>query len=391
MRAEEEMTVDERRKYLGKMLPLYLGADRTRRSELLDEMEHVTGMHRKSLLRLLGSQQLTRKRRQTPRKRSYGPDVERVVSVVWEALDYVCVERLRPALLSTARQLERFGELSLSPKLERQLVTVSEATLQRMTAGMRCERIRLPGKGPSEANRARQQIPMRKIEWDTREAGHFEVDLVHHSAESSVGEYIHSLQMVDVATGWSERVAVMGRGQAAMQAGFRTALRRLPFPVLQLHPDNGSEFFNHHLLRFFGEHLTGLRLSRSRPYRKNDNRHVEQKNDTLVRAYFGHSRLDTHRQLELMNECYELMWTYYNLCQPVMKLSAKSFEDGKLRRVWDEPKTPYQRLKQQGVLDREVEQRLDELYEQTNPRQLRQRIYKLRDKLWVLEASRQAA
>ena len=387
----EDMTIDERRKYLRKMLPLYLAADRSRKSALLDEMEHVTGMHRKSLLRLMGSQQLARKPHTTPRKRSYGLDVEQVVRVVWESLDYVCVERLRPALLSTARQLARFGELSLSAELEQQRTPISEATLQRMTARMRCERIRLPRKGPTEANSARQQIPMRRIEWDTPEAGHFEVDLVHHSAESSAGEYIHSLQMVDVATGWSERVAVMGRGQAAMQVGFETVLQRLPFPLLQLHPDNGSEFFSAHLLRFFGEQLTGLRLTRSRPYQKNDNPHVEQKNDTLVRAYFGHSRLETGAQLEVINECYELMWTYYNLCQPVMKLWEKRFEEGRLRRVWDEPKTPYQRLKQQGVLDREVEQRLDELYEQTNPRQLRQRIYALRDRLWEPAASRQAA
>ncbi len=176
-------------------------------------------------------------RHTTPRKRSYGLDVEQVVGVVWEALDYVCVERLRPALLSTARQLQRFDELRLSPKLEQQLTSISQATLQRMTTRMRCERIRLPRKGPSEANRARQQIPMRRLQWDTREAGHFEVDLVHHCGESSAGEYIHSLQMVDVATGWSERVAVMGRGQAAMQAGFEAILGRLPFSLLQLHPE----------------------------------------------------------------------------------------------------------------------------------------------------------
>ena len=387
----EDMTIAERRKYLSKMLPLYLAADSSRRSDLLDEMEHATGMHRKSLLRLIGSRQLARKRHTTPRKRSYGLDVEQVVRVVWESLDYVCVERLRPALLSTARQLARFGELSLSGELEQQLTTISEATLQRMTTRMRCERIRLPRKGPTEANRARQQIPMRRIEWDTREAGHFEVDLVHHSGESSAGEYIHSLQMVDVATGWSERVAVMGRGQAAMQAGFETVLQRLPFPLLQLHPDNGSEFFSAHLLRFFGEQITGLRLTRSRPYQKNDNPHVEQKNDTLVRAYLGHSRLETGAQMEVINECYELMWTYYNLFQPVMKLSEKRFENGRLRRVWDEPKTAYHRLKEQGVLDREVEQRLDELYERTNPRQLRQRIYELRDRLWEPTATRQAA
>jgi IS30 family transposase len=129
---------------------------------------------------------------------------------------------------------------------------------------------------------------MRRIPWDTTEPGHFEVDLVQHGGPHPTGDYVYTLQMVDVATGWSERVAVLGRGQRRMEEGFRRILARLPFPIKELHPDNGPEFLNHHLVRFFGETLTGLQLSRSRPYQKNDNRFVEQTNATLVRAYFGH-------------------------------------------------------------------------------------------------------
>ncbi|MDQ3835020.1 MAG: integrase [Actinomycetota bacterium] len=382
MGTEEDMTIEERRKYLKKMLPLYLAADRATKGELLDQMERVTSMQRKSLIRLLKSQQLERKQPTTPRKRSYGMDVEKVVGVVWESLDYVCVERLKPSLLITARHLERFGELVLTPDLEQQLLRISESTLQRMTGRMRSPKLRLPRKGPYEANRLRAQVPMKRIEWETTEPGHFEVDTVHHAGETSLGDYIHTIQMVDVASQWSERVAVMGRGQAAMEGGFRHIVSRLPFPVVELHPDNGSEFFNDHLLRYFGSELTGLKLSRSKPFHKNDNPHVEQKNDTLVRAYFGRSRLDTHRQLVLMNEVYELMWTYYNLFQPVLKLSRKRFEEGKLHREWHEAKTPYHRLKETKVLEPEQVQRLDELYSSTNPRTLRQRIYELIPKLW---------
>ena len=382
MSAEERMTVDERRKYLKKMLPLYLAANREEKGKLLTQMQCVTGMERKGLIRLMRSQQLDRKQRTKVRTRSYGQQVEQIVGVVWEALDYICVERLKGELLPIAQHLARFGELTLTTENETQLESISESTLQRMTGRMRCEKIRLPRKGPSEANRLRREVPMERIEWDTQQAGHFEVDLVHHSGASSAGEYLHTLQFVDVATGWSERVAIMGRSGRAMEVGFRRVCERLPFEIIKLHPDNGAEFFNDHLIRFFGEELTGMRLSRSRPYQKNDNRFVEQKNYTLVRAYTGHSRLDTSGQLHLLNEVYELMWVYYNFFQPVMHLEKKTHEDGKLVRKWDIAKTPYERLKLRSVSNEEDKERLERLYKQTNPRQLRQQIYRLLSKLW---------
>lgn len=140
-----------------------------------------------------------------------------------------------------------------------------------------------------------------------------------------------------------------------MQEGFTHIKERVPFTIKELHPDNGPEFFNDHMVRFWGEELTGLRLSRSRSYHKNDNRWVEQKNDTLVRAYLGDGRLDTHKQVEALNELYELMWVYYNLFQPVLHISGKQYlqEEGRMRRKWDTARTPYERVKQSGALSEE--------------------------------------
>jgi len=162
-----------------------------------------------------------------------------------------------------------------------------------------------------------------------------QVDLVHHGGASTAGEYAHTPQMVDVATGWSERVAVLGRSQRAMEAGFRRILGRLPFPVVELHPDNGSEFFNDHLLRFWGAAISGLTLSRSRPYHKNDNRLVEQKNDTLVRASVGYGRLDTPTQVAALDALYEQLWVYDSRFQPVLHLLEKGVVAGKVQRKWD--------------------------------------------------------
>jgi hypothetical protein len=387
MPTEERMTVNERRKYLKLMKARYQKASRSEQSALLTEMEQVTGLHRKSLLRLLHAPSLERKKRSHGRGRRYGLATEQVVLVVWESLDYVCAERLTPVLLSTAQHLARFGTLQLSQEVQEQLVQISEATVTRLLRKHRSRKERLPQKGPERANQVRKPIPMKRIPWQTSDPGHFEVDLVHHGGESTDGLYAHTLQMIDVATGWSERVAVLGRGQRAMEGGFRRILERLPFAVKELHPDNGSEFFNAHLLRFWGEAITGLTLSRSRPYQKNDNRFVEQKNATLVRQYFGTLRLETLEQVKAMNTLYEKMWLYYNFFQPVMHLQEKISQDDHVLRHWDQAQTPYQRLVATQTLSQEQQTRLQALYEQTNPMTLRKEVYRLLAALWETPAT----
>ena len=382
MPTRDEMTIDERRKYVKLMAPRYQRAKRKERSQLLSEMEQVSKLHRKHLIRLLNGQSLDRKKRSTPRSRTYGLEVERVVLRVWESLDYICAERLTPSLLRMARHLASFGVLFLTAEVESQLTTISPATVQRMLRKNRARKARLPRPGPHRANQVTKGVPMGRIPWNTKEPGHFETDLVHHGGESAAGEYGYTLQLIDVATGWSERVMLLGRGQRAMEAAFTQVLERLPFGVKELHPDNGSEFFNAHLVRFWKEKVTGVHLSRSRPYQKNDNRHVEQKNDTLVRQYFGELRLDTPEQIAAGNALYERMWLYYNLFQPVMHLSEKTVEGDKVRRKWDDAQTPYQRVLATGVLSQEQQARLQTLYEHTNPRQLREEIYAGLAALW---------
>jgi len=371
----EPMTIKERRKYLARVEPRYRQADRAQQGQLLNEMEAMTGLHRKSLVRLLQVGGLTRQPRRRQRGRVYGSDVDDALRVLWESLDYVCAERLTPALLPTAWVLAHHGELLLTPDLEAQLGQISIATVQRRLTRLAQDTPRLPRKRPAAANRVAQAIPMGRIAWDQAEPGHFEVDLVHHSGPSTAGDYVHTLQLIDVATGWSERVAVLGRSYRAMAAGFEHVLKRLPFPIRELHPDNGPEFLNAHLVRFWGARLPGLTLSRSRPYHKNDNRFVEQKNSSLVRAYFGNARLDTPAQCAVLNALYERMWRYYNLFQPVLHLVAKTAVDTQIRRRGDTAQTPYERLGSTAALPASQQTALDALYRTTNPRALRREIY----------------
>jgi len=195
--------------------------------------------------------------------------------------------------------------------------------------------------------------------------------------------------MIDVATGWSERRAVLGRSYRVMEDAFRYILARLPFPMLEIHPDNGSEFFNHHMLRFWGDIVQGVTISRSRPFHKNDNPRVEQKNSTLVRAYLGYDRIDSVVQVLALNALYDKMWVYYNLFQPVMHLIEKEViqEDGqpaRVKRHHDEARTPFDRLCQTDAILPKHREQLEALRDAINPRSLRQEIYDAIEHLFTL-------
>jgi len=389
MPTEDQMTIDERYKYLRRMQKRYKKAKRKERQALLDEMEVVTELHRKSLIRLMRNSVMRRPRRKQ-RGRVYSIDVDDALRVIAESTDYICAERLQPNLVWLAEHLEAHGELTVTPKLLSQLTHISVSTVQRRLAHMRQDQPRLPRKGPRDANRIRREIPMRRIPWNEQEPGHFEVDLVHHGGEVVNGQYVHTLQMIDVFSGWSERVAVLGRSYLVMEDGFRRIEGRLPLTVVEIHPDNGSEFLNDHMVRYWRTHFSNVTLSRSRPYQKNDNRFVEQKNQTLVRAYLGSGRFDTVEQTLLLNQLYDQMWLYYNFFQPVMRLKAKRFSsDGatRVRRKFDKAQTPYARLCAAQAIPEAHKQQFDALRQQTNPRQLRRNIYQTIDKLFALPCS----
>jgi hypothetical protein len=351
-------------------------------------MAQVTELHRKSLIRLMQATPLRQPRRRQ-RGRTYGPAVDDAVRVIAETLDYICAERLTPSLVPTAELLMVHGELTLSDEVLGQLGQISVRTVKRIMGRIRQDEPRLPRRGPERALQVLRQIPVERIPWDIGEPGHCEVDLVHHSGPSSTGDYLHTLQLVDVATGWSERVAVLGRSAVMMEAGFRRILQRLPVMLRQLHPDNGSEFLNHHLVRFFRSSVPGLRLSRSRPWQKNDNRFVEQKNQSLVRAYLGFDRLDSLAQFTRVNQLYDKMWLYYNFFQPVLHTVEKTRiagegQRGHIQRRYDTAQTPFERVCAADVLSPEQYSALTQLRQQTNPRRLRQEIYQLIDQIAAL-------
>jgi transposase InsO family protein len=389
MTTEEKMTVDERRKYLRQMKKRYVGAGRKERGRLLDEMEAVTAMHRKSLTRLMKGS-LERKPRCRQRGSPYGPEVDDALRVISESLDYICPERLTPNLVWLAEHLAAHGELEVTPALLEQLKQISVSTVGRRLSRLRQDQPRLPRRSAPRTRALTRDIPMKRIAWDEQEPGHFETDLVYHCGPSASGEFVYTLQMIDVATGWSERRAILGRSYLVLEQAFGCFLARLPFPVLEIHSDNGSEFLNYHLIRFWREIVKGVALSRSRPYQKNDNRFIEQKNSTLVRAYLSYDRLDTVAQTRAVNWLYDKMWWYYNFFQPVMRLQEKIMVAGtansptRLKRRFDQASTPFDRLCATAAIPQSCRTQLQALRSQINPRHLRQEIYALLDYIFSL-------
>ena len=391
MSNDEKMTIDERRKYLRMMKKRYIRADRKTKGELLDEMEAVTGLDRKTLIRLMNGS-LERKPRRSERGATYGSEVDDALRVIHESEDFICAERLTPNLVWLAQHLAAHGELSTPPPLLEQLGRISLSTVERRLSRITQDQPRLPRRKPKPRQKLLRRIPMLRLPWTIVVPGHFETDLVHHCGSSASGEYACTLQMIDVATGWSERRAVLGRSYLVMEDAFLRILARLPFPIRHIHPDNGSEFFNHHMLRLWGDIVQDVTISRSRPWHKNDNPRVEQKNHTLVRAYLGDERIDSVAQVLALNALYDKMWRYYNLFQPVMHLVRKEViqENGqpaRVKRHHDDARTPFDRLCDTDAILPEHQAQLDALRDSINPRRLRQEIHDDIECLFTLPAA----
>ena len=385
----EPMNVNERRKYLHKMRIRYWQAkEKKAKSALLDEMAAVTGLHRKSLIRLITGD-LARKPRRQQRGKTYGVEVQQAVETIAQSLDYPCAERLQPNLVWLGKHLVAHGELELPDAIQCKLETISVSTLKRLLPSSRraAERIAHRKGQPKGSYAQRQAIPIRRIPWNEHMPGHLEIDLVHHCGASPAGQYVHTLQASDVATGWSECVAILGRSYLVIQDGFQRIEQRLPFPVLEVHPDNGAEFLNDPLVRFWRERATPLDLSRSRPYAKNDNRFVEENNFSQVRAYLGYDRLDTIAHTRLINQLYDQLCLYHNFFQPVMRLKEKHFADGCCKRTYDPAVPPLDRLLRTKILPPHKQAYLLALRQSTNPLQLRQQIHDLIDQIAALPSA----
>ncbi|MCR4330652.1 MAG: transposase [Patescibacteria group bacterium] len=378
---QKHMSLPSRREYLKRLKPRYLKASIEKKTMLLDECCKMTGLNRKYLIVVLSAAtdlEYKSTRQRKARKEIYDKRFVVVLKKIWEIMDYPCGARLKPVLSEMVEKLVAFKELTVSQEMEKKLIDVSRSTIDAKLKRSRVEiRRRIQGT-TKPGSLLKHQIPIRTSSWEESRPGFCELDTVAHCGDSAAGEFANTLDVTDILTGWTEQEVFLGKAQKRVIAGLSSIKERLPFPLLGIDPDNGSEFINWQMYRFCTD--AHVEFTRGRPYKKNDNAHIEQKNWTHVRQVYGYERIEEQEIVDLMNDLNRNeLRLYKNFFQPTMKLIDKKrvgLHKEKIKRIYDVPKTPYQRVLLCDVISPETKQALTTLYVTLNPAYLKRTILK---------------
>jgi hypothetical protein len=367
------MNMASRKQYLQTLLERYLKARKRQKGAILDEYCRNTHQNRKYVIRKISRLASTEPR--PPRKRAphYGRETARALETLWKIFDYPCGQRLKPLIETELDRLRRLKEIDVSAQTAAKLRSVSPATIDRLLRPKKQAWKVHHKSGTRGPGLIAKKIPLRMGTDNTVQVGSVDMDLVLHCGSSTAGEYGHSLSTLDLGSAWWEAEVVMGRAQRRIFKALNEIEARSPFPWRSIHSDNDNAFINDQLYGYTEER--GLGFSRSRPYRKNDNPHIEQKNFTHVRKPLGYLRYDTPEELALIQDLYRNeLRLYKNLFQPVMMLARKVRVSGRPKRTYGPAKTPYHRLMESGQLAPEKARQLKALYLNLNPAELKRRI-----------------
>jgi hypothetical protein len=379
------MNMQSKTQYLRELRTEYLQTkEKGERGRLLDEAEKRTGLERKHLIKKLKPKSNLDKHPSERKKRRviYDNRVTAALAVCWRIFDHPCGQRLESVLRTETEKLRKLGELTCSDEVAVKLTKISFRTID--------EKLKHAKETEHQKQKYHKKIhpllyekvPVKVFgEQDRTKPGTIQIDLVEHCGSSAAGEFVCTLSTTDIATGWWEGEAVMGKGQERTLNGIDYARNRYPFPWKEVHPDNGTEFINWHLFTYCQKEK--LTLSRSRPYKKNDNCLVEQKNKTHVRKLVGHLRYDTLAEQKILRDLYQNeLRLYKNFFQPVMKLVSKERVLGKIHRRYDRAKTPYLRVMESSEVSAKTKKELKKIYESLNPAELKRAIDKKLDLLY---------
>jgi hypothetical protein len=395
------LTMKERFPVIREMSKTYKKASKKQRGRILSEFMELAGYtdrsHAALLLRCHGKRvrisptlvvegDARRKARRAYGK-IYDKEIEELLKVIWAVMDYICGKRLAAVMGEVAPCLERHGEIELSAAAGEKLAKISAATIDRILKPAR-KALQLKGRSRTKPGTLlKHQIPIRTFaEWDEHRPGFVEIDLVAHDGGNASGEYMQSLDVTDVDTGWTEVCAVRNKAQVWVFEALTNIRKRMPFDLLGIDSDNGSEFINNHLLNYCKEEK--ITFTRARSYRKNDNCFVEQKNYSVVRRAVGYMRHDTADELALLNELYGVLRLYTNFFMPSMKLKGKTRDGAKISKKHDKPVTPYQRLLSSPDFPQERKDALTLQYENLNPAELKRKLDRMQRKLLRLAAAK---
>mgnify|MGYP001571063846 FL=1 len=380
MHTKHELT----REILGR----YLATDKTGKGHILDEFCANTGYERKYAIAKLHKYQLTPAlkwvvpgKHKRKRERMYDMAVAEALAVIWKVYDNICAERLHPNLAEMMDKLVACQELRIDPLTEFKVQSISLGTLKRILTGITVRETNRVGGTTKPGTLLKHEIPLRVGHWEETKPGFLEIDLVAQCGDSASGEFANTLDSTDVYTGWFEAEAVMGKAEERVHQGIRNIRERLPFSLLGLDSDNGGEFINWGMVAYCKKEK--ITFTRSRPYKKNDNAHIEQKNWTCVRKVLGYTRVETSVQVDLMNELYRgPLRDYINFFLPSVKCLERKRMGAKIVKRYDKAQTPFQRVCESTDVLVDTKERLREMYQKLNPVVLRHQIDTLVDKIF---------
>jgi hypothetical protein len=369
-----------KRELLSQIAPRYREASSVLKEVILDEFVAATGYARKYAIRLLNHPVNLKLTIERPRPPRYGAEVQQALHLTWTAANHICAKRLIPFLPTLVESLERHGHLQLSEQCRNELLSMSPATADRILRPYRKHERR--GISTTRSGTLlKKQIPIRTFQdWNEVKPGFLEADLVAHCGTQADGSFLCTLTLTDVATGWTECLPLLNRSQEGVVAALSRAQQLLPFPILGIDTDNGSEFINTELLAYCErEHIT---FTRGRPQKSNDQCYVEQKNGQIVRQVVGYDRFIGELAYRQLTELYRALRVYVNCFQPSMKLQTKQREGSKVRRTYDQAQTPMQRLLASGAVSPKKQQELLRISQALDPLRLLHQLEHVQKALW---------
>ena len=381
------MSCGARNEYIGRMRGRYGRAGKRYKTRLLDEVCLVCGYERKYASKLLRGK-VARSYRKRGRKSYYEhPALLAALKNIWKQSGHLCGKRLGPGIELWLRDYDKHFE-PLSGPLRSQLHDLSAATIDRLLKPEKARLGRRKNSGTKPGSILRSQILVRTDNEDIAQPGYLEADTVAHCGGSMSGNFIWSITYTDIITGWTAQRAVWNKGYAGVKEQTQDVEKKLPFPILGFDTDNGGEFLNYHLIRYFTgrEHPVGF--TRTRSYHKNDNAHVEQKNWTHVRGLLGYDRLEHPEMVKVVNELYGVWELFNNFFCPSMKLLHKERKGGKYSKRYDQAQTPYQRLVKSGILSEQEGASLKKVNEALDPYRLKKKIEKYLRKIERLKRAK---
>ena len=368
------MSQKAKREYLNQIKPRYKRANKAEKKRILNEFCEVCSYNRKYAIYLLNKakQKTTAKNNRPGRRRHYNnPVIIHFLKVMLKATNLICSKRLQPIIPLWMPFYEKTFCIRITEPIKKKLLTISPATIDRLLSKERKRLGKLGLSTTKPGSLIKKHIPIKTNQWDETRPGFIEADTVAHSGNSVAGSFLYTVNIVDIATGWTEPRAIWGKGEKSTFEAIKSIEEALPFKILGFDSDNGSEFLNWHLFKYFTNRKLPVEYTRSRSYYKNDNAHIEGKNWTHIRQYLGYQRFDKPQIVDMLNDIYKNYWSlFFNFFIPSTKIISKQRLGAKIIKKYDKPKTPVQRLLESYTVPYKTKKKLLAIRETLDPFEL---------------------